>query len=242
MSTKPCKYCASEIPTQATLCPTCRSYQSTWRNVLLYAAGLTGFATLVASAVAFTAHEATETYKKMFWNDKLNVLELQTGPPPYLRVIMSNDGDGPVFASGLDIYWQGSSASFPIDRVVSVNTIEILDNLQVASPDSAIKRYGDYQGYFGNDTGLPSAEVLSKSGIFGPAKCFFVPLFDSKNAELARMRDHYSKTGLKFVTGPATATLWFFSSHTGSKKELPIQVLATFLVSSAPNCRSTSHQ
>jgi len=71
---------------------------------------------------------------------------------------------------------------------------------------------------------------------------FFVSLFDSDNAELARMRDHYTKAGSKFVMGPPKATLWFFSSHRGSKKDRIIQVTATFISSSAPNCRGISHQ
>lgn len=146
MATKPCRYCASEIPSKAVLCHVCKSYQATWRNNLLFAAGAAGFITLIAGALSFTVHQIAETYKQVLWRDKINVLELSTGPSPHLRVVLSNGGDGPVFASQVVVYWRSGSYRYPIDRTVGLNSIEIVDNLQPGDPKSPLAKYDSYVG------------------------------------------------------------------------------------------------
>src|SRR5215471_18667703 len=109
MTTKLCKYCASEIPVQAAQCSVCKNYQKAWRNNLLFVAGLAGFISLIAGAFSFSANQVAQLYKSLFWRDHLNVLEFQTGKSPEFRIVLSNSGDGPVFASSITVYWQRGS-------------------------------------------------------------------------------------------------------------------------------------
>ena len=235
MATKPCRYCASEIPSKAVLCHVCKSYQATWRNNLLFAAGAAGFITLIAGALSFTVHQIAETYKQVLWRDKINVLELSTGPSPHLRVVLSNGGDGPVFASQVVVYWRSGSYRYPIDRTVGLNSIEIVDNLQPGDPKSPLAKY---DSYVGNSTGTPSAQVIAKAEISSRMQACFLPtIFDESNNDLSRMKEHYAAGSSMLATERAEARILFFSAHSGARIESKVPVVAAFLRLGTEECR-----
>src|SRR5712692_9363005 len=167
MATKQCRYCASDIPIQAIQCSVCKNYQSAWRNNLLFMAGLTGFITLVAGALSFSVNQASQLYKGLFWRDNLQIVEFETRTYPDFRVVLSNGGDGPVWASKIILYWPGGSHPFAIDRLVAVNGVETVDR---GSKDYDSSKYA---GFLGNTTGVASAAVLDSAHILpGDEHCF----------------------------------------------------------------------
>jgi hypothetical protein len=240
MDTKLCRYCASEIAAQAIQCPVCKNYQSAWRNNLLFSAGIAGFVTLAASAIGFTLHQIAETSKQVLWREELNVLELETGPTPYLRTVLSNSGDGPVLATEIIVYWRDGSYRYPLDRIVAVNSIEIVNNISPTTPPMS-----NYDSYVGNDTGLPSPKTLEIADIAISGRepgCLLASMFDADNANLQRMKKFYESGKSKLLLGKAEAKLFFFSAHSGTRIQRNVPIVATFLTLGTPECRKLSFE
>jgi len=231
--TKQCTYCGSEITSQAVLCPTCKSYQSTLRNILVFAGGLTGFITLFATALVFTANQALDIRKQIFWRDHLEVLEL-IAIPPRIQTILSSHGDGSVFASKVIFRWRDSSFSFPLDKPVAVNGIELVDNKSQDMPSA-------HSGFVGNKTGLATPPIIENAAtgqIDGKPACLTVAIFDANNTDLERMKGHYLEAKQKLVTDPAEATVFFFGARGTKILRADVSVVATFVKLTSPECQN----
>jgi len=237
---KKCTYCRTDIEDGALLCQECKSHQQPWRNNMFFGAGVAGFLTLIASGLSFVGNQVYHAYQQVFWTDDANVLELETGSSPYLKVTLANGGDGPVFASQLVIYWEGGSLPFPLYRTLAAAEVAQLNTLASADAVSAMNKFVDYVA---NSTGVPSAKLLAQASIPSSARpqpCFLMSVFDENSSDLSRMKKFYVEAGRKMVTGNATARLIFFSVRTGKRLEKSIPVVATFAKSKSPDCFSAS--
>jgi hypothetical protein len=238
MTTKKCKYCASDIPIQAIQCSVCKNYQVAWRNNLLFAAGVAGFITLIASAITFTIHEATGIYKGLFWHDDLKVLELIDLGAGSMKLILSNRGDGPVFADEIVVYSPaGGFFDRRIDRLIPANAVELIET---KSP-----RIGTEQLHFvANTTGWPTGAMIESITAF-TRHCFLPLAYDVHNSYLKRMQDHYDKTQLgpnklRPVLQPTRGALLYFSVHSNSIIESTFPVSLAFVRSDAIDCQDVS--
>jgi len=156
---KPCVHCGSEIPSGARLCPVCRSYQAAWRNSLTYAAGLTGFVTLMVSAIAFIVQQAGQIYKQQHWRDEVSIIDFYLGfddEAPY-TLVLANTGDGPVFASKATVYWRGDRYGSGLERIIPVNGIEAIHPRGVRN---APAKPGEV-GIVANQSGTPSTTMVT---------------------------------------------------------------------------------
>jgi len=185
-------------------------------------AGLTGFITLVAGALSFSVNQASQLYKGLFWRDNLQIVEFETRTYPDFRVVLSNGGDGPVWASKIILYWPGGSHPFAIDRLVAVNGVETVDR---GSKDYDSSKYA---GFLGNTTGVASAAVLDSAHILpGDEHCFLAIAYDVGNADLLRMIGHYALDNSILVRAKAEARLIYFSIHSGviTQTSFPVALL-----------------
>ena len=70
----PCKYCKAPIETGAKICSSCKSYQSRFRNSLVYLAAVAGFFTLLLSGSTYILSNGRELYKLLTFSDKIRVV------------------------------------------------------------------------------------------------------------------------------------------------------------------------
>src|SRR5262249_1257195 len=146
-----------------------------------------------------------------------------------------------ILASELVAYWQNGSYKWPLDKLISVNSIETIDNRIPHDPNSPPSKYK--KSWVGNSTGTPSVGMLNNAemmGSFGDddnGKCFLASMIDVNNADLSRMKDHYERSNRRFVLGSAEASVFFFSTRTGERIQRSIPVVVGFLVVSRPNCQ-----
>src|SRR6267378_7585945 len=104
---KPCIACGSLIPAGAPICATCKSYQASWRNTLNYIGGITGILTIIFSAIAFSSAQVISIIRTLTWFDKVTVSSMKYPG----SMLVSNSGDGDVFVTTLEFYWQNERAN-----------------------------------------------------------------------------------------------------------------------------------
>ena len=73
-----CVVCKSEINEGARLCPICRSHQSAFKRAVFYIAGITGFLSLLGSALFFITLKANEFKKELVWKDSLKIVNFMS--------------------------------------------------------------------------------------------------------------------------------------------------------------------
>ena len=114
----PCISCRTMIRRDASLCPTCRSYQVNWKNALSYFGPTAGFIAILASAVTFIATQAYQWYVAATWTD--SVTPVYFGYPGNSGFI--NSGDGAVVISSMFVRWgekPEQTINIPINKQVN---------------------------------------------------------------------------------------------------------------------------
>jgi hypothetical protein len=114
-----CIACHEPITPGASLCRHCKSFQASWKNHLQYFAGIVGLATVAAGAVVFLVSQWPEARKAVAWRDSLQIISFNNAG----ALVMSNQGDGQVFVSHLEIgatlsRTSGFSWSIPVNVTV----------------------------------------------------------------------------------------------------------------------------
>lgn len=234
MDVKTCRYCGSEIAASAKICPTCRYYQSSWRNLIVFCAGITGFITLVISGFAFIADRTSDFYKNWTWKDDAHVVSLTTGLSPNFSLVVSNTGSGPIFVSDIIINWQRGNSSLNVNQRIGAGEF-----LRVG--DAAIPGAPDYNAFVYSRSGRPSQDVVNNAAIDEvntPNKhCFLLVYFLPDSGDIERMSKFYSDNGQKLATEQATGRIVFFSLGSKAKIRSEFPVTATFVRSSADRCQ-----
>jgi hypothetical protein len=237
-----CRYCGSAIATQATICPTCRSYQSPWRNTVLFLAGVAGFFALIGSSAAFIWNQIDTAYRNVQWEDKVTVLYFSAKAHPDFEIVMSNVGSGTVFVSDLQVfYWRGNTV-FRIDKAIEPGTISASE---VAGDDGADR----YRGILASPTGKATSAILEDSDIVpilrigdGSDACFHLNLYSNDASDLERMDNFYKANGLRLVTEPVQAVLSYYSVESNSRISDRYSLTATFAASASEDCRRRYQQ
>ena len=232
--TRRCIYCGSELAPMAVLCPTCKSYQDKWRNRLVFAAGLTGVATIAAGALAFVAQQGVQGYRTVFWRDTLNVLEFEGWPRRAAEVVVSNSGYGPVLMSELIVYSHGDSLNYEFDRTVKADEVERINTPYWKSRDKNIPD----AAYVGTPTGrLTPKQAEQRSEIGDVNRCIYAAYFSPDHSSFKRFQTFYKG---RLVVEEATGTLFYFGTRPGPKKQTSFSIVTAFLLKDTPECKSLS--
>ena len=91
--------CKTEIPLGASICATCKSHQSTWKNHVQYIGTMVGIITLIGSMLTYVITSIPTIRKTFFYKDQVRITAFNSSN----RIIISNTGDGDTFVSHLDL-------------------------------------------------------------------------------------------------------------------------------------------
>ena len=126
---KNCIACGGELKSGASLCQSCGSSQSFWRNELRYWAAVAGVFSIVAATIGYSINAGPEIRKTLFWNDSIKILRFSESEDETALSVV-NTGDGPVWIEKLT-YQAGGSFKQNIDvaRTIEVNGV-LNENLE----------------------------------------------------------------------------------------------------------------
>jgi len=223
--TRDCIYCGSPISSKAVLCPTCKNYQSAWRNHLTFAAGLAGFFTLLAGAALFVGQQAEQAYTSLFWRNTLTVLAFDGGGEDGTsNITVSNSGDGPLLLSRVEVHWKTGSEDFPFNKTVPIHALENFSFSGWAKSPAPQETKLPQFAILASPTGVASQALFDLAARPSGRKCINFRFYNPEHSNLARMKEHYKKGGRNIVVGEATAYVYFFGGRraTEIKSELPV--------------------
>jgi hypothetical protein len=134
-------------------------------------------------------------------------------------------------------YFGEVEAFFPIDRLVAVNSIEIVDARRAMRD---IHKYKNYNAYASRLTGLPSREVLNSTDVKledDSNQCFLAVAFDTANINLKRFTEYYAADNRKLLRQEAGATLAYFDTNSGALIQTRLPVAVLFVQSTETRCK-----
>ena len=202
-----CIACRSELRPGATICPICKTNQSSWRNAVTFLAGVVGLIALVASAATYAGSGAVALWAEYTWKDDVELIRFSSSE----KGLIANTGSGEIFIVEIEVYYGGSSKNFNINQSVDkgkLASVEITKNNPIAM-------------FLATDQPTGPSEYIRS----GKAECF-VDVFMSVHAPpLERMRQFYKPR--KLVMADATADVIFVSGKRGTlmRKHFPVQWL-----------------
>ena len=108
-----CTYCASPlISTRARMCPVCKSWQSRWKNNLVFFGGSAGVLALLFTAATYVS---TTIYTALSQRQDAQVLQFQYPG----HQIVDNSGTVPLMLSHYEFVWH-SGKKPPMNAVVTI--------------------------------------------------------------------------------------------------------------------------
>jgi hypothetical protein len=93
-----CAACKSDIVSGATICPTCRTYQSKWKSFFQFAAPAAGWVSLVFAALAYVVSISGQFYHALVARDDLRIVGFDTR-----KLVLQNKGDTDIFVSHIQL-------------------------------------------------------------------------------------------------------------------------------------------
>jgi hypothetical protein len=225
-----CVHCQCEINAGATICPHCNSHQSKVKNRLIYASTITGFVTLMASALAYLYSTTKEMVTEAKTSEGI-IVENVSAPP--LRGVVLNVGLGEVFVSHIQFYSHDGSQShrigvtvgpgkfFSIDPPKSTEEVELEDERESAF----------YLGVPQESRFIEDMPGFLRYVSDGERDCLRERFFGSDQEEFLRMRDHYQSTAEHMVAIKASGVITYFSSRTkGQAQHFKLELVSVYLV------------
>jgi hypothetical protein len=225
-----CVACKSEINQGATLCPTCKTYQSKWKSVVQYIAGIVGILTILASLFVYIVSGLPIVRKELLWKDKVNVLSFNSNQD----LVITNVGDGDIFLSHVDLRANGPDVLTSILRIgISVPTGAVSKH-RFFSDHQEMKERPKMNLVSGVSEDAWNEALRRAAHHDDP--CFAIIFYYAKDPSYLQMVNAYQEKGKVFQTIPSTAALHFYS--VGSKKDLKEEfpVVGTVTFRSIPTC------
>jgi hypothetical protein len=207
-----CIACRAELKSGATICPVCKTNQSSWRNTTTFLAGVVGLLALVASAATYVGSGAVALWREHFWKDDVELIHFASAE----KGLLANVGSGDIFVVQIEVYYGNSSISFNINQSI--------DKGKLASVEIKKHRENDPILSF-----LAAEQAISPSEYARSVKLeCFADIFMSPNyPPVERMKKFYEPR--KLVMSDASADVIFVSGKTGSvmRKRFPVYWLLT---------------
>lgn len=217
-----CIECKSEIPDGASLCSTCNSFQSRWKNWLKFWATVVGVFVVLAGLCTYILANIEVIRKTLFWNDKISVLSLDSGR----HIAVSNAGDGDVFVSHLT-YWVKTNVKRrrTKDRLIG----EVLKTGSIQDykfSDRMVARTGWEVPY-----GKITPETLKLAHADLEESCFSFGVMTSNDSAFQHLKGVFRD---QLTTFPAEAYVEFYSPKT--QKTVREKVTVIGILAQNPKC------
>jgi len=227
-----CIDCQSQIPTKAKKCVKCGAFQNRFKNHLTYFAQVTGFLTIIVSALVFLVNSTPELRKNISWKDTLKVLTLDES-----EVVFSDNGDGDLFIESIEIVRltpaNSSTLSFPINKLIRKGDI-----LRHSLPEKP----GDWKtvaseassgteewNYFANQT-------VTKDS------CYELRYYDSDNTQYKQVLAHYQINGQKGPMNlPHRAIVHAYSMKQQKMLSIPFGIVGLVVQIISRECEAASY-
>jgi hypothetical protein len=226
-SERRCTACGEVIASTATLCRHCNTHQNQIWNGLVFFAQISGFLTAVSAAIIFVVTNFSACRKALWWHENLNVLGFKSNE--YL--LASNDGDGPVYVSHVNLVMDLSP--FGQKRVTRRVNVLVPQDIITSIPIAP-----DFQGET-KYVGSPSSEVwqIALQRTFqGDGNCFWPVVFATTDRSFLMARDAYAEKSQVLRTFPAWATVGYYSLHTKQLHESNVPAIGVILFRDVPEC------
>lgn len=227
-----CIACRRELAAEATKCAACGSYQTNWRNHLLYVSSIIGIITLAGSLMFFLAGIAPDVRKAVAWKDKISVLAFRG----WGHITIANSGDGPVFASHV-IFHRDQAPTFSYMRQIN-QRLEPGFVLTQELPERPIEFNRDAFRSISSDDPDCNMEALEDAIKFRSG-CYHYEIFYESDPAFLHATGFYdvNERNLCVFTDEAIAEIFSFSFHDGKMNsiEFPV-IMALNRDKSRPEC------
>src|SRR5690348_15342576 len=198
-----CRYCRSEIEFGAKICPVCKSYQSTTKNILSYIAPLAGLITIIVSGATFTFLNIGGYLKERNALDRLTVIYMiypgLTGENKSGEMLFSNNGDNDLFVLGISLEYgfEGSYGNYriPLQKEMKSNTISMFEAKDFTYKDLTAQFFEPLEitpYNLSNSTGTASKALTNEALRLGK-KCVYPRLITKNHPDFSRMETFYQK-------------------------------------------------
>jgi predicted nucleic acid-binding Zn ribbon protein len=217
---QPCIACRTAIEPGATICPTCKSWQTRWKNTATFYGS---YATALALILSGATYIGKNLYDLLYTIDDAEVLEFSL--PGYQ--VYSNQGTSDLFLSHVESYWQGGNTSIVIGRLLDRGKTYVREETE-----EEIKRDHTIGHMFIHNQSGDATSLLSR-----PSSCFASRIFSRDHFAVKQMNTAYSQMGEKLALVNTESTLFYYSAN-GTKlyhKTFPTVVAFTDL--QHPECR-----
>lgn len=223
---KTCVACGFLIPTTATLCSECSSYQASWRNSLRYFASVGGILVVVITLATYLASIFPAARKAIAWRDEVDLISFYSEGV----IVFRNKGDGPIFLSHMDI-----SAALDAEEFFrfSIPINKQLENESFLSVDYKNPHKEMKNGIFVELKGKEDIFRYLRPAVDPSNKCFELVFFlvsDPKYIQVSHFLDHL------LVYEEVNASLTYYNVRSKEKVDKFFPVVASIVQSKSPKC------
>lgn len=223
-----CKYCKEDIVPNASVCKTCGSHQTFWRNWSLFVGSITGGIALVLSGLLYFGDCIEKLQRNLTWEDSVRLVALHhvDGNRGFSSMAIQNDGDGQVFVTGVTISTGRGKPNLSIVVNASIDA-ETFYPIEIGDLGPTFE---EMDGYIANKTGIPTLEMLGSAtnDLNEKSACFVRRFFNQNSYDVQRMSVLFSKTGSRLILEPVDLTVHFISARDGRSLEEKSKGQATF--------------
>jgi hypothetical protein len=217
-----CIACQSSLATGASVCPVCKSWQSRWRNALVFLGGSAGFLAILATAITYVTNTIYTA-----WSQREDAQVLQLQYPGYQ--IFDNAGTIPIMLSHFELYWRGQNTPVIIGVQLEPKQMyyhaDALESLRKSFPSAA---------YVANASGDGTA-FLSKSSP-DTNTCYMLVFFSNNAPEIGQLNTFFAPGKVKLATVKLDAALYYYSTNDAALHSRPFQAVAAFYDLKKKNC------
>lgn len=221
-----CKLCHEVINADAKLCPHCQSYQSRFRNLLVFTAQVLAVVSVIGSAIVFTITAWPELRKQIEWQDDIRLMRVSLVE----GIDGVNVGDGSVFVRQVEFEGFGGPNDPKPRRIVEWVRRSIAPN------DSFSREFSRKGGDVVDD--MTEAEwrdaVAQARAPDHEEECIVVQIVASDEPDLAMYR---RALGEKLRTFDVKGTIYYFSIE--QQKNLAKKFAATGFLLRREHCKPT---
>ena len=209
-----CIACQSPLARRATVCPICKSWQSRWRNALVFLGGSAGFLAILATAITYITNTI---YTALSQREDAQVLQLQY--PGYQ--IFDNSGTIPIMLSHFELYWRGQNKPIIIGAQLEPKQMyyhaDALDDLRKSFPSAA---------YVANASG-DGTPLLPKSSADANS-CYMLVFFSDNAPEIGQLNSFFAPGKVRLATVSLNAALYYYSTNDAMLHSRPFRAVAAF--------------